>query len=70
MHSLGGRPVVRYDLSDADTARVKRGLERLAELFWAAGARSVLLPIGRLPELHDGDSARCASSTCAPRTSS
>ena len=57
VHSLGGRPVVRYDLSDADTARVKRGLEHLAELFWAAGARSVLLPLARLPELRDGDSS-------------
>jgi choline dehydrogenase-like flavoprotein len=57
VHSLGGHPVVCYDISDADTARVKRGLEHLAELFWAAGARSVLLPIARLQELHDGDSA-------------
>jgi choline dehydrogenase-like flavoprotein len=57
VHSLGGHPVVRYDISDADTARVKRGLEHLAELFWAAGARSVLLPIARLQELHGGDSA-------------
>jgi choline dehydrogenase-like flavoprotein len=57
VHSLGGHPVVRYDISAADTARVKRGLEHLAELFWAAGARTVLLPIARLQELHDGDSA-------------
>ncbi len=57
VHSIGGRPVVRYDLSTADAARVKRGLEHLAELFWAAGARTVLLPIARLQELHDGDSA-------------
>jgi choline dehydrogenase-like flavoprotein len=57
VHSLGGHPVVRYDLSAADTARVKRGLEHLAELFWAAGARSVLLPLARLQELHDGDSS-------------
>jgi choline dehydrogenase-like flavoprotein len=57
VHSIGGHPVVRYDLSGADTARVKRGLEHLADLFWAAGARSVLLPIARLQELHDGDSA-------------
>ena len=57
VRSLGGRPVVRYDLSDADTARVKRGLEHLADLFWAAGARSVLLPLARLPELRDGDTS-------------
>src|SRR5215217_5543092 len=57
VRSLGGRPVVRYDLSGGDTARVKRGLEHLAELFWAAGARSVLLPLARLGELRDGDSS-------------
>jgi len=57
VHSLGGRPLVRYDLSRADTARVKRGLEHLAELFWAAGAHSVLLPLARLRELRAGDSA-------------
>jgi choline dehydrogenase-like flavoprotein len=56
MHSLGRRPVVRYDLGDTDTARVKAGLERLAELFWAAGAKTVLLPLARLPELRDGGS--------------
>ena len=28
-----------------------RGLERLAELFWAAGAQRVLLPLARKPEL-------------------
>jgi choline dehydrogenase-like flavoprotein len=57
VHSLGGHPVVRYDISDADTARVRRGLEHLADLFWAAGAHTVLLPIARLQELHDGDSS-------------
>jgi choline dehydrogenase-like flavoprotein len=56
VHSLGGRPLVRYDLSHADTARVKAGLQRLAELFWAAGARSVLLPLARCRELHGADS--------------
>ena len=52
-----GRPIVRYDVADADVATVKAGLERLAELMWAAGARSVVLPIARLRELHGGDSA-------------
>jgi len=56
VHSLGGRPVVRYDLTDSDAARVKAGLEHLAELFWAAGATSVLLPLARRPELRKGDS--------------
>jgi choline dehydrogenase-like flavoprotein len=52
----GARPLVRYDLCDRDVATVKAGLERLAELFWAAGARSLILPLRRLPELHGGDS--------------
>ena len=56
VRSVGGRPFVRYDLSDADVARVKAGLERLAELFWAAGATSVLLPLARQPELRPGES--------------
>jgi choline dehydrogenase-like flavoprotein len=51
VHSLGGRPLVRYDLSHTDAARVRSGLERLAELFWAAGAQRVLLPLARTPEL-------------------
>jgi choline dehydrogenase-like flavoprotein len=55
VHSLGGRPLVRYDLSDTDTARVRTGLERLAELFWAAGAQRVLLPLARKPELRPGE---------------
>jgi len=39
-----GRPLVRYDVNARDTATFHAGLERLAELMWAAGARSVILP--------------------------
>jgi choline dehydrogenase-like flavoprotein len=41
------RPVIRYDLNAADTRTFARGLERLAELFRAAGAREVVLPTAR-----------------------
>jgi choline dehydrogenase-like flavoprotein len=44
VRSLGGRPVVRYDLSDTDAAKVRTGLDRLEELFRAAGAKEVLRP--------------------------
>ena len=54
---LRGRPVIRYDLNAADAATIKRGLERLAELYWAAGARRVFLPLGRVRELRDGELA-------------
>jgi choline dehydrogenase-like flavoprotein len=50
-----GRPVVRYDLNAADAATVHRGVVRLARLLFAAGARTVFTPVGRVPELHGGD---------------
>ncbi len=37
--------VIRYDLNDHDRRTVVRGIERLAELLFAAGARQVLVPI-------------------------
>ncbi|WP_320668842.1 GMC family oxidoreductase [Patulibacter defluvii] len=49
------RTVVRYDLHPADREAVAFGLERLVELWFAAGAREVLLPVAGLPPLRDGD---------------
>jgi choline dehydrogenase-like flavoprotein len=54
--SLAGRPIIRYDLGEADAARFKRGLLALAELYWAAGAREVIVPVRGVPTLRDGDS--------------
>ncbi len=42
---VGQRPLIRYDLDDADLARFRSGLARLRELFVAAGAREVYLPL-------------------------
>jgi choline dehydrogenase-like flavoprotein len=50
-----GRPVIRYDLNARDTATVQSGVQRLAQLLFAAGARTVITPVGSVPELHDGD---------------
>jgi choline dehydrogenase-like flavoprotein len=50
------RHAIRYDLVPEDVRTIGRGLERLAELFWAAGARRVLLPVAGRPELLPGDS--------------
>ena len=44
VHSLAGRPLVRYDLSRHRRRARQTGLERLAELFWAAGAQRVRAP--------------------------
>jgi choline dehydrogenase-like flavoprotein len=42
---LAGRAVIRYDLIEADLARFRAGLRRIEELFLAAGAREVYLPL-------------------------
>lgn len=49
---VGGRPLIRYDLCDADLARFRRGLELLRDLFQAAGAREVHLPLPHGVEPH------------------
>jgi len=43
--SLAGRPVIRYSLCEQDVAKFRLGLARLEELFIAAGAREVYLPL-------------------------
>lgn len=52
VRALAGRPVIRYDLVEEDLARFRRGLARMEELFRAAGAREVYLPLpqGVTPE--------------------
>ncbi|HMJ37071.1 MAG TPA: GMC family oxidoreductase [Baekduia sp.] len=49
------RPLVRYELGPSDVATVQRGVERLAELLFAAGAHRVILPLAGVPELQGGD---------------
>jgi choline dehydrogenase-like flavoprotein len=43
--SVMGQPVIRYWLSDRDVAHLKRGVDVLAQVFFAAGARRVHTPI-------------------------
>ncbi|HLB21336.1 MAG TPA: GMC family oxidoreductase [Solirubrobacteraceae bacterium] len=45
VRNVAGRPVIRYDLCADDVARFRSGLARLQELFLAAGAREVYLPL-------------------------
>src|SRR5258708_26791607 len=55
VRDVRGRPFIRYDLHRDDAARFKRGFEVLAEIYWAAGAREVLVPLAGVPPLRDGD---------------
>jgi choline dehydrogenase-like flavoprotein len=55
----GVGPQVTYQITDADAARVVRGVELTAEVMFAAGARRVLLPFAGIPPVGDpGDVAR------------
>ncbi len=47
----GVGPQVIYQLNDCDAERVVRGIAYSAELMFAAGARSVLLPFDGAPEV-------------------
>lgn len=46
---LGGKPVVRYSLDQADMRTFREGMVRVAELHFAAGAREVMPGIFGLP---------------------
>jgi choline dehydrogenase-like flavoprotein len=52
VRSLAGKPVISYNLGDADVHKFRLGLIRLRELFEAAGACEVFLPLrpGVTPE--------------------
>ena len=51
--SSAGRPVIRYDLNGEDLERFRIGLRGLEQLFVAAGAREMLLPL--LPGVRAGE---------------
>jgi choline dehydrogenase-like flavoprotein len=55
VHDVLKRPLVRYDLAAQDAQRFQRGFVLLAEIFFAAGAREVTVPLHGVPVLRDGD---------------
>jgi choline dehydrogenase-like flavoprotein len=55
VRSIGRRMLVRYDLHPDDAERFRRGFELLARIFFAAGAREVIVPIDGVPTLRAGD---------------
>jgi len=45
VHVVAGRPLIRYDLTREDLHKFRVGLHRLKQLFMAAGAREIVLPL-------------------------
>ncbi|HWV87546.1 MAG TPA: GMC family oxidoreductase [Capillimicrobium sp.] len=66
VRSVRGRPIVRYDLAPADAARFQRGLELLARIWFAAGAREVVVPVAGVPPLRDGDTGPLRAARVRP----
>jgi choline dehydrogenase-like flavoprotein len=62
-----GRPLIRYDLAAQDAARFQRGFTLLAEIFFAAGAREVLVPLTGVPVLKNGDVGALRSARVRPK---
>jgi choline dehydrogenase-like flavoprotein len=67
VRNLLGRPLIRYDLAPADARRFQRGMELLARIWFAAGAREVVVPIAGVPALHDGDTGPLRAARVRPR---
>lgn len=53
--SVRGQPMISYWLTEPDVSHVKRGLDVLAQIFFAAGARRVHTPINGFDVLESAD---------------
>jgi len=67
VREVGGRLLIRYDLHPDDAERLRRGFELLADIWWAAGAREILVPLVDVPVLRGGDSAPLRRARVRPR---
>lgn len=67
VREVGGRLLIRYDLHPDDAERLRRGFELLADIWWAAGAREILVPLVGVPVLRGGDSAPLRRARVRPR---
>jgi choline dehydrogenase-like flavoprotein len=64
----GGRPLITYRVGDHDVARLKRAVEILCRVYFAAGARTVFPLIHGFDELHgEADVARLRGATLHAR---
>lgn len=56
--NVDGNPQAFYQLAAADAANLQRGVSRLCELLFAAGAKRILLPFHGAKDLYSADEAR------------
>ena len=62
-----GQPVIQYWLQDKDVAHIKRGVDVLAQVFFAAGAQRVHTPIAGFDVLEsEADLARLRRANVKP----
>jgi choline dehydrogenase-like flavoprotein len=67
VREIAGLPLARYDLHPDDARRFQRGFELLADIWWAAGARRIAVPLAGVPVLRDGDSGPLRRARVRPR---
>jgi choline dehydrogenase-like flavoprotein len=67
VREVAGRLLVRYDLHPDDAERLRRGFALLADIWWAAGAREIAVPIDGVPALRAGDSGPLRAARVRPR---
>ena len=67
VREVGGRLLVRYDLHRDDAERLRRGFAMLADIWWAAGAREIVVPLTGVPALRDDDSGPLRRARVRPR---
>jgi choline dehydrogenase-like flavoprotein len=58
VHEVRGQPMIRYWLTEQDVSHLKRAFDVLAQIFFAAGARRVHLPIHGFAVLESADALR------------
>jgi len=55
VREIAGQPVIQYWLHDKDVAHIKRGIDVLAQIYFAAGAKRVHLPVAGFETMEKPD---------------
>lgn len=67
VRAVAGQPVISYWLTEQDVAHIKRGVDVLAQIYFAAGARRVHVPVNGFDVIESPDDlARLRRATIRP----